>query len=78
MLNRERILKVAKEKDQLKYEDRPTRITLDFSMKTLKARRTCTDVVQTLQIPARLLYPARLSITVDEETTTVHDKAKFI
>ncbi|KAL6041447.1 hypothetical protein STEG23_023562 [Scotinomys teguina] len=37
--NKERILRAAKEKGQLTYKGRPIRITLDFSMETLQARR---------------------------------------
>ncbi|KAL6087923.1 hypothetical protein STEG23_014461 [Scotinomys teguina] len=37
--NKERILRAAKEKGQLTYKGRPIRITPDFSMETLKARR---------------------------------------
>jgi hypothetical protein len=28
-------------------------------------------------MPARLLYPAKLSITIDGETKVFHDKTKF-
>lgn len=45
--NRERILKVAREKDQGTCKGRPIRIAPDFSMETLKARRAETDVLQT-------------------------------
>ncbi|KAL6088664.1 hypothetical protein STEG23_010198 [Scotinomys teguina] len=37
--NKERILRAAKEKGQLTYKGRPIRITPDFSMETLQARR---------------------------------------
>jgi hypothetical protein len=37
--NRERILKVAREKHQVTYKSKPIRTTADFSAKTLKARR---------------------------------------
>jgi hypothetical protein len=37
--NRERILMVIREKKQLTYKDKPTKITEDFSTETLKARR---------------------------------------
>jgi ribosomal protein L32E len=42
--NKERILKAAREKSQVTYNGRPTRIT-DFSIETLKARRACNDVL---------------------------------
>ena len=39
MQNKERILRTAKEKGQVTYKGRPTRITPDFSMETIKTRR---------------------------------------
>jgi chromosome segregation ATPase len=70
-LNKERILKAVKEKCQVTYKGRPIRITPDFSPETMKARRSWTDVMQTLRehkCQPRLLYPPKLSITIDEET----------
>jgi hypothetical protein len=46
----------------------------------MKARRSWTDVTQTLREHKwhhRLLYPAKLSITVDGETKVFDDKTKF-
>jgi hypothetical protein len=46
----------------------------------MKARRSWTDVIQTLRehkCQPRLLYPAKLSVTVDGETKVFHDKTKF-
>jgi hypothetical protein len=46
----------------------------------MKARRSWTDVIQTLKedkCQPRLLYPAKLSITIDGETKIFHDKPKF-
>jgi hypothetical protein len=46
----------------------------------MKARRYWTDVIQTLRkhkCQSRLLYPAKLSITIAEETKIFHDKMKF-
>jgi hypothetical protein len=46
----------------------------------MKARRSWTDVIQTLReykCHPRLLYLAKLSITIDEETKVFHDKTKF-
>jgi hypothetical protein len=53
---------------------------LQTSQQTMKARRPWTDVVFTLIEPKcqpRLLYPAKLSITIDEETKVFHDKTKL-
>ena len=37
------------EKDQVTYKGRSIRITADFSPETMKARRSWTDVIQTLR-----------------------------
>jgi hypothetical protein len=46
----------------------------------MKARRSWTDVIQTLRehkFQYRLLFPANPSITIDGETKVFHDKSKF-
>ena len=46
----------------------------------MKARRSWTDVIQTLRehkCQPMLLYPAKLSITIDGETKIFQDKMKF-
>ena len=46
----------------------------------MKARRSWTDVIQTLRehkFQPRLLYPAKLSITIDGENKVFHEKTKF-
>ena len=78
--NKERILKAVREKSQVTYKSRPIRITPDFSPETMRARRSWTDITQTLRkykCQPRLLYPAKLSITIDGETKIFHDKNKF-
>jgi hypothetical protein len=47
----------------------------------MKARRSWTNVRQTLRehkCQLRLLYPAKLSITIDGQTKVFHDKTEFI
>jgi hypothetical protein len=46
----------------------------------MKARRSWTDATQTLRehkCQPRLLYPAKLSITIDGETKVFYDKTNF-
>jgi hypothetical protein len=46
----------------------------------MKAKRAWTDVIQTLReykFQPRLLYPAKLSITINGETKVFHGKTKF-
>jgi hypothetical protein len=62
-LNKGRILKAVREKGQVTYKGRPIRITPDFSPETMKARRSWTDVIQTLRkhkCQPRPLYPTKL------------------
>lgn len=80
MQNKEKILKAAREKGQITFNGKPIRITPDFSAETIKARRAWTEILQTLRdhrCQARLLYPAKLSITIDGENKIFHDKNKF-
>jgi hypothetical protein len=79
--NKERILKAVREKGQVTNKGRPIRIIPDFSPEIMKARRSWADVIKTLRehkCQPRLLYPTKLSITIDGETKVFHDKAKFI
>jgi hypothetical protein len=78
--NEERILKVVREKVQVKCKVRPIRITPDFSPETMTARKSWADVIQTLRehkCRPRLLYSAKLSINIDGESKVSHDKTKF-
>jgi hypothetical protein len=46
----------------------------------MRARRSWTDVIQILRehkCQPRLLYPAKLSITIDRETKIFQDKTKY-
>jgi hypothetical protein len=46
----------------------------------MKARRFCTDVIQTLRekkCHPRLLYPAKLSITIDIDNKIAYNKTKL-
>jgi hypothetical protein len=78
--NKDRILKAIREKGQVTYKGRPNKLTPDFSPETMQARRSWADVIQTLRehkCQPRLLYPAKLSITIHGETKIFHDKTKF-
>jgi hypothetical protein len=79
-LNTDRILKAVREKGQVTYKEEPIRITPDFSPDTMKARRSWIDDIQKLRehkCHPMILYPAKLSITIDGETTVLYDKTKF-
>jgi hypothetical protein len=79
-LNKDRILKAVRAKGQVTYKGKPIRITWDFSPETMKARIAWTDVIQILRehkCQPRLLYPAKLSITIDRETKVLYYRTKF-
>ena len=80
MHSKERILRVAKEKGQVTYKGRPIRITPDFSVETMKARRSWSSVMQTLRdhgCQPRILYPVKLSITIEDQNKLFLDKTRF-
>ena len=74
------ILKAAKEMDVVTCKGRPIRITPDFSVGTLKARKAWAGVLQTVKDHRRqpsFLYPTKLSVTVSGENKIFQDKVKF-
>ena len=66
--HKERILKAAKEKQQVTYKGNPIRLTADLSAETLQARREWQDIFKVLKgknLQPRLLYLARISFKMD-------------
>jgi hypothetical protein len=66
---RERILKAVREKKQITYKGKPIKITADFSIETLKARRVGSEVFQALKenkFNHRILYLPKLSFKIVE------------
>jgi hypothetical protein len=56
------------------------KITADFSMETLNARRARSEVFQALNennFNTRILYPAKLSFEIDGITKVFHDNQKL-
>jgi hypothetical protein len=73
-------LKAVREKKQITYKGKPTKITADFSTETLKARREWGEIFQALNennFNTRILYPAKLSFKIDGAIKLFHDKQKF-
>ena len=66
--HKERILKAAREKDQVTYKRNPISLTVDLSAKALQARREWQDILKGKNLQSRLLYPARISFKIDGET----------
>ena len=76
---KEKILKAAREKQQIIYKGIPKRLTADFSAETLQARRVWQDIFKVMKgrnLQPRLLYSARISFSFDREIKTFTDKQK--
>ena len=77
---KEKILKAAREKQQITYKGIPIRITADLSAETLQARREWQDIFRVMKgenLQPRLLYTARISFRFDGEIKTFTDKQKL-
>ena len=68
--HKKRILKAAKEKQQVTYKGNAIHLTADLSAETLQARREWQDIFKILKrknIQPRLLYLGRISFKTDGE-----------
>jgi hypothetical protein len=74
-------LKAVREKKQITYKGKLIKITADFSMETLKARRAWSEVFWALNekknFNPRILCPAKLSFKIDGAIKIFHDKQKL-
>ena len=78
--HKERILKAAREKQQVTYKGNPIHLTADLSAETLQARREWQDIFKLLKgknLQPRLLYSARISFKIDGEIKSFSDKQKL-
>ena len=78
--HKERILKAAREKQQITYKGNPICLTADLSAETLQVRREWQDIFKVLKgknLQPRLLYPARISFKIDGEIKSFSDKPKL-
>ena len=78
--HKKRILKAAREKQQVPYKGNPICLTTDFSAETLQARREWQDTFKVLKgenLLPRLLYPARISFKIVGEIKSFSDKQKL-
>ena len=73
---KEKILKAAREKQQITYKGIPIRLTADLSGETLQARKEWQDIFKVMKEKnlQPLLYPARISFRFDGEIKTFTDK----
>ena len=66
--NKERMVKAARENQQVTYKGNPIRLTAELSAETLQARREWQDILKVLKgknLQSRLLYVARISLKTD-------------
>ena len=78
--DKERILKAAREKQQVTYKGNPICLTADLSAETLQARREWQDIFKLLKgenLQPRLLYLARISFKIDGEIKSFSEKQKL-
>ena len=78
--HKEKILKAAREKQQITYKGIPIRLTADLSAETLQARREWQDTFKEMKgknLQPRLLYPERISFRFDREIKIFTSKQKL-
>ena len=77
---RERILKAAREKQEVTYKGNPIQLTADISAETLQARRDWQDIFKVLKgknPQPRSQYPATISFKIDGEIKSFSGKQKL-
>ena len=78
--DKERILKAAREKQNVTYRGTPIRLSADFSTETLQARREWQEIFKVLKgkkMQPRILYPARISFKIEGEINFFSNKQKL-
>ena len=78
--DKERILKAAREKQEVTCKGDPIRLQTDFSMEMLQARREWQKIFQVMRtrgLQPRLLYPAWLSIKIEGQIRSFPDKRRL-
>ena len=76
----EKILKAAREKQQITYKGIAVRLTADLPAETLQARREWQDIFKVMKgenLQPTLLHPARISFRFNGEIKTFTDKQKL-
>ena len=75
--HKEKILKAAKEKQQITHKGIPIRIKANLSTETLQARNEWQDILKVMKgknLQPRLLYPARISFKYEGEIKSFTSK----
>ena len=74
---KERILKAAREKQEVTYKGAPIKLATDFSMEMQQSRWEWQEIFQVMRtrgLQPRLLYPARISIKIKGQIQSFPDK----
>ena len=77
---KEKILKAAREKQQITYKGIPIRLTADLSAETLQARKEWQDISKLMKgknLQPRLLYPAMIPFRFEGEIKPFTGKRKL-
>ena len=75
--DKQKILKAAREKQEVTYKGAPIRLATDISTEMLQARREWQKIFQVMRtrgLQPRLLYAARLSIMIEGQIRSFPDK----
>ena len=78
--DKERILKAAKEKQNINYKGIHISLSADFSTETLQARREWQDIFKVLEeknLQPRILYLARILFKIEGEVKNFSNKQKL-
>ena len=78
--DKDKLLKAAREKQQITYKGIPIMLTADLSAETLQARKEWHDILKVMKgknLQPRLLYLARISFRFDGEIKRFTDKQKL-
>ena len=78
--DKERILKAARERQQVTHKGNPICLTADLSAESWQGRREWQDIFKVLQgenLQPRLQYPARISFKTDGEIKSLSDKQEL-
>ena len=78
--DKQKLLKSAREKQQITYRGTPIRLTADFSAETLQAIREWYDILKVMKgknLQPKLLYPERISFRFDGEIKSLTNNQKL-
>ena len=78
--DKERILKVAREKETVIYKGVPITLSADFSKETLQVRRGWKGIFKVMKskdLHSGLLYPTKLSFRMEGQIKCFPDKVKL-